>query len=39
MKDMGIPVAYKRSCIPVFSIIPCHDGKRDKKSSEATLNL
>ena len=26
---MGIPVAYKRLGISVFSEIPCHGGKRD----------
>ena len=35
-RDMGILVAYKRLGIPVFSEIPCHGGKRDGKSFEAT---
>ena len=38
MKDIGIPVAYKRSSIQIFSEIPCHGGERDGKSSEATSN-
>ena len=35
---MGIPVAYKRTCIPIFSEIPSHGGERDEKSSEVTSN-
>ena len=28
-KDIGIPVAYKKSGIPVFSEISCHGGERE----------